>query len=109
MTKNEVVLVNQIYLIFKRPLFSGQQCKKDVDGELSMAELSEGEQQLLTVLGLLKFTKDDESLILLDEPDTHLNPQWKWKYLDFLNKIVNKPNSTQIIFCTHDPLGIVTE
>lgn len=80
--------------------------KEDVNGELSMSEFSEGEQQLLTVLGLLKFTKDEESLILLDEPDTHLNPQWKWKYLDFLEKVVDNPETTQIIFCTHDPLVI---
>ncbi|RDC62369.1 AAA family ATPase [Adhaeribacter pallidiroseus] len=78
--------------------------KENVDGELSMNEMSEGEKQLLTVLGLLKFTKDDESLILLDEPDTHLNPHWKWKYLDYLDKVVKRPENTQIIFCTHDPL-----
>lgn len=80
--------------------------KKSVDGELSMNELSEGEKQFLTVLGLLKFTKDDESLILLDEPDTHLNPMWKWKYLDYLDNVVKRKNTTQIIFCTHDPLVI---
>jgi hypothetical protein len=44
--------------------------KKNVDGSITFKELSEGEQQLLTVLGLLKFTKDEDSLILLDEPDT---------------------------------------
>lgn len=80
--------------------------KENVNGELAMNELSEGEKQLITVLGLLKFTKDDESLILLDEPDTHLNPLWKWKYLDYLEKVVKRPKSTQIIFCTHDPLVI---
>ncbi|KAB1066134.1 AAA family ATPase [Salibacter halophilus] len=80
--------------------------KKSVDGELSMAELSEGEKQFLTVLGLLKFTKDEESLVLLDEPDTHLNPVWKWKYLDYLDKVVKRKSNTQIIFCTHDPLVI---
>lgn len=80
--------------------------KKKEDGELVMRELSEGEKQLLTVLGMLKFTKDEESLILLDEPDTHLNPLWKWKYLDYIDKVVKKHDSTQIIFCTHDPLVI---
>jgi hypothetical protein len=34
--------------------------------------LSEGEQQLLMVLGLMRFTKSHQSLVLLDEPDTHL-------------------------------------
>jgi ABC-type multidrug transport system ATPase subunit len=80
--------------------------KENVNGGLSMHEMSEGEKQLLTVLGLLRFTKDEESLILLDEPDTHLNPHWKWKYLEYVDKIVKRPQSTQILFCTHDPLVI---
>jgi energy-coupling factor transporter ATP-binding protein EcfA2 len=80
--------------------------KENVPGELSMSELSEGEKQLLTVLGMLKFTKDEESLILLDEPDTHLNPMWKWKFLEYLDKVVKRPETTQVIFCTHDPLVI---
>ena len=80
--------------------------KKNVDGSITFNELSEGEQQLLTVLGLLKFTKDEDSLILLDEPDTHLNPIWKWRYLEFLDKVVDRPASTQIILNTHDPLVI---
>ncbi|TOM44863.1 hypothetical protein CGH75_27395, partial [Vibrio parahaemolyticus] len=45
---------------------------KKNDGSVTFRELSEGEQQLLTVLGLLRFTAEDESLFLLDEPDTHL-------------------------------------
>jgi predicted ATPase len=80
--------------------------KTGVDSKIMFRDLSEGEQQLLTVLGLLKFTKDDESLILLDEPDTHLNPIWKWKYREFLNDVVDRPDSTQIIINTHDPLVI---
>jgi len=80
--------------------------KENVDGSITFKELSEGEQQLLTVLGLLKFTKDEDSLILLDEPDTHLNPLWKWKYFEYLDKVVKNPHSTQIIINTHDPLVI---
>ncbi|MFA5780372.1 MAG: AAA family ATPase [Elusimicrobiota bacterium] len=80
--------------------------KKNVDEGITFKELSEGEQQLLTVLGLLKFTKDKESLILLDEPDTHLNPIWKWKYFEYLDRVVKKHETTQIIINTHDPLVI---
>jgi len=81
--------------------------KRNVNGDLSFKELSEGEQQLLTVIGLLKFTKDEESLILLDEPDTHLNPLWKWRYLQYLKDVVNtSKDATQIILNTHDPLVI---
>jgi predicted ATPase len=55
--------------------------KRDLESPLTFSELSEGEQQLLTVLGLLKFTGTGESLFLLDEPDTHLNPRWSYEYL----------------------------
>lgn len=80
--------------------------KKDTEGNITFKEMSEGEQQLLTVLGLLRFTKSEESLILLDEPDTHLNPLWKWRYIKLLRDIVDKPASTQIIMTSHDPLVI---
>lgn len=80
--------------------------KVNVNGEITFKELSEGEQQLLTVLGLLRFTKEDESLILLDEPDTHLNPLWKWKYMNLLEEYSGKDDTSQILMTTHDPLVI---
>lgn len=80
---------------------------KKTDGSvITFNELSEGEQQLLTVLGLLKFTKDEESLFLLDEPDTHLNPAWKLNYLTLLNNVVGQTENSQIIISTHDPIVI---
>lgn len=72
-------------------------------GEVTYRDLSEGEQQLLLVLGLLKFTARDEALFLLDEPDTHLNPAWSTKYLDFLDHFID-PVSSHIVMSTHDPL-----
>lgn len=80
--------------------------KEEENIEIPNKELSEGEKQLLTVLGMLRFTRDNDTLILLDEPDTHLNPIWKWKYLEYIDRVVEKPKSTQIIFCSHDPLVI---
>jgi predicted ATPase len=79
---------------------------RDCTGALTFKELSEGEQQLLTVLGLLRFTREDEALFLLDEPDTHLNPVWSLHYLDLLNEVVGEQNTSQIIIATHDPLTI---
>jgi len=79
---------------------------RNVDGTLPFRELSEGEQQLLTVLGLLRFTKEDESLFLLDEPDTHLNPAWSIEYLDLLKQVVGEQETSHVIMTTHDPLVI---
>lgn len=73
---------------------------------LTFRELSEGEQQLLMVLGLLRFTREDESLFLLDEPDTHLNPAWSVQYLEFLKTIGGLGQNGHVIMATHDPLVI---
>ena len=80
--------------------------KENVEGYLTFTELSEGEQQLLTVLGLLEFTKDDEAIFLLDEPDTHLNPAWKLEYMKLLEDVVEMNRSSQIVLTTHDPIVI---
>jgi predicted ATPase len=71
---------------------------------ITFAELSEGEQQLLTVLGLVKFTRQTESLFLLDEPDTHLNPAWKLDYLRLIEPLVGADTRCQILLATHDPI-----
>lgn len=74
-------------------------------GRIRFDQLSEGEQQLLTVLGLMLFTKQEESLFLLDEPDTHLNPGWVYKYFDLLEENFPKGDS-QLLIATHNPLMI---
>lgn len=83
---------------------------KKNDGSVTFRELSEGEQQLLTVLGLLRFTAEDESLFLLDEPDTHLNPRWCVDYLSYLKSFVDQAGEGQskshILLTTHNPLAI---
>jgi predicted ATPase len=83
---------------------------KKNDGSVTYRELSEGEQQLLTVLGLLRFTAEDESLFLLDEPDTHLNPRWCVDYLNYLKSFVGQnsasENKSHIVLTTHNPLAI---
>lgn len=76
------------------------------DAPLTFRELSEGEQQLLMVLGLLRFTREDESLFLLDEPDTHLNPAWSVQYLEFLKTIGGLGDNGHVVMATHDPLVI---
>lgn len=88
------------------------------DGKkLTFSALSEGERQLLTVLGLMKFTRDDESLFLLDEPDTHLNPRWKLSYFDQIEKILDHKvegsnlsawQTSQVVLTTHDPIMLTS-
>jgi predicted ATPase len=83
---------------------------KKNDGSVTFRELSEGEQQLLTVLGLLRFTAEEESLFLLDEPDTHLNPRWSVDYIHYLKQFITggtkREETSHILLTTHNPLAI---
>ncbi|GLE65525.1 TPA: AAA family ATPase [Pseudomonas aeruginosa] len=83
---------------------------KKNDGSVVFRELSEGEQQLLTVLGLLHFTAEDESLFLLDEPDTHLNPRWSVDYISYLKQFIasgtQQEETSHILLTTHNPLAL---
>lgn len=102
------------------------------DGSLvRFDQLSEGEQQLVAVFGLLLFTQSDESLYLLDEPDSHLNPRWTYEYREMLRKALFPVNgggdvdsssaqkdpidtkvqpaaagNSQVLIATHNPLMI---
>lgn len=115
-------LLESIYfsnLIFEVRIRVKIKNKNGADDSLTFRELSEGEQQLLTVLGLLRFTRDDESLFLLDEPDTHLNPAWSMEYINFLQEVAGFNLNTEkgskegvdnshIVLATHDPIVIST-
>ena len=71
--------------------------------------LSEGEQQYLTVMGLiaLAHSHQDETLFLLDEPDTHINPQWQRSYIKHILNLSNTEEdkkSKAFFISTHSPL-----
>ncbi|MBT3045995.1 MAG: AAA family ATPase [Candidatus Thiodiazotropha sp. (ex Codakia orbicularis)] len=70
--------------------------------------LSEGEKQLLCVIGGLTLSQNNECLVLLDEPDTHLNPAWSWRYDNLLKQALTtqqRTTSTTLV-ATHDPILI---
>jgi predicted ATPase len=81
-------------------------------GAVSFLQLSEGELQMLTVLGLMRITREDHCLFLLDEPDTHLNPLWKLRYFDDIESVLQSHDDmtlqgeSQILITTHDPMMV---
>lgn len=80
--------------------------KEGVEDELPFHEISDGEKQLLNVLGLIRFTGHQESLFLLDEPDTHLNPAWKRDYLQLIERVAGRNANSHLVMTTHDALTI---
>lgn len=81
-------------------------------GKVGFTQLSEGELQILTVLGLMRITREDHCLFLLDEPDTHLNPIWKLRYFDDIEGVLAPTEGawvqgeSQILITTHDPMMV---
>ncbi|MCC0087833.1 AAA family ATPase [Aeromonas veronii] len=88
-------------------------------GKVNFTHLSEGELQMLTVLGLMRITRENHCLFLLDEPDTHLNPIWKLRYFDDIEGVLGNTHEgefssafdtstghSQILITTHDPMMV---
>lgn len=81
----------------------------DSSGDVGFTDLSDGEQQLLMVLGLLRVSRGKRALFLLDEPDTHLNPAWQHDYLQLIQEWTEEAaesNNCHVVLTSHNPLTI---
>lgn len=101
-------LIDEVRITVKKRVVEGD----GHDGKVSFTQLSEGELQMLTVLGLMRITREDHCLFLLDEPDTHLNPIWKLRYFDDIEGVLASDDGalvqgeSQILITTHDPMMV---
>ncbi|MFF4814555.1 AAA family ATPase [Kitasatospora sp. NPDC001309] len=66
-------------------------------------DLSAGEQQMLTILGMLRLQRGEESLFLLDEPASHFHPGWSQRWYDSVREMLEDGQRSQFIATTHDP------
>lgn len=81
----------------------------DESGDIEYSDLSDGERQLLMVMGLLRVARGKRVLFLLDEPDTHLNPHWQHSYLRLLEQWTDRvadADNCHIVLTSHNPLTI---
>jgi ABC-type multidrug transport system ATPase subunit len=96
-------LVRDLHLWVKRT--------NDTSGDISFSDLSDGERQLLMVLGLIRISRGKRALFLLDEPDTHLNPHWQHTYLDLIREwteVTSHESLCHIVMTSHNPLTIAS-
>jgi ABC-type cobalamin/Fe3+-siderophores transport system ATPase subunit len=94
-------LIREVYLWVVRT--------NDTSGDVGFADLSDGERQLLMVLGLIRVSRGKRALFLLDEPDTHLNPHWQHGYLKLIEKwagVSADSNNCHIVLTSHNPLTV---
>ena len=75
-------------------------------------DLSEGQRQLIKILGMLGVCKNEDCLVLMDEPDAHMNPRWKYNIKEIIDSVLKPerrseiPTNIQTLIATHDPLVI---
>lgn len=63
---------------------------------------SSGEINIFTSLISLACVIEDNSLILIDEPEISLHPNWQMKYLDLIYSVFHtRYSNTHFIICTH--------
>lgn len=74
---------------------------------LTHDSLSDGEQMLLGRMALLFLLKHQEdSLLLLDEPETHFNDVWKREIIDIVDESILKDTSVQVFVATHSSIAL---
>ena len=80
--------------------------KTDVFEPVMLKNLSDGEHQLLHALGLCLLFRNTQSLFLLDEPETHFNPDWRANFISRLSECFNDSDGQDMLITTHTPFLI---
>jgi len=82
--------------------------KQGVEKPMLLKELSDGEHQLLHSLGLCLLFRETNSLFLLDEPETHFNPDWRASFITRLRQCLpgRRDFAQEMLITTHTPFLI---
>lgn len=75
--------------------------KKSAGSLINSQNLSSGEFHFLTTMISIQASLKENTLVLIDEPDTSLHPNWQIKYINKLKELFQKWNSSHFIIATH--------
>lgn len=77
--------------------------------EFSIFDLSSGEYHMYSSILGLGFGVSESSIVLLDEPENSLHPQWQREFMDSVYGICSQTLlSGHLVVCTHSPLIVGT-
>jgi len=77
------------------------------DDILSLESFSDGEQMLLGRSSLLFLLRNQsDSLLLLDEPETHFNDAWKREIVSWIDEQILKTTPAQVLVSTHTSIAL---
>jgi restriction system-associated AAA family ATPase len=76
----------------------------DISKSLDYVSLSDGEHQQAQVLGVFAMITQENALFILDEPESHFNPQWRVKFVKRLLELpVSERGSQEVLLTSHAP------
>lgn len=84
-------------------LYAVEVGRKD-GGMIDLKEASSGELSIAITFMSLAAGLEDNSLILIDEPETNLHPEWQARYLDLLLSTFGSYRNCHYVLATHSPL-----
>lgn len=68
---------------------------------IEFSDLSSGEQQLIGTSIRLLAGLEPHTLVIIDEPEVSLHPEWQIKYVPTLMKTLEEEPSTHVVIATH--------
>ena len=72
------------------------------DVETLYDRLSDGEHQLIQIIAALIMFEDKNTLFILDEPESHFNPEWRSEFVSLINEYT-KAETSEVMVSTHSP------
>lgn len=71
--------------------------------EVDYVSLSDGEHQQSQIFGLFAMINDLNALFILDEPESHFNPQWRVEFVKRLLSLPGDRRPQEVILTSHAP------
>jgi ABC-type Mn2+/Zn2+ transport system ATPase subunit len=80
--------------------------KLDVPDPITLENLSDGERMFIGRMALMQLIGDTKNtLVILDEPETHFNDYWKREMVDIIDRTLEKQN-TDVLLTTHSSIAL---
>lgn len=118
--KKEIYNSESLYAMYKIPAHKEEEHifhfnlfkikKENSNDKMLLKAFSDGEHQFLHTMGICLMLQNKSVLFLLDEPETHFNPEWRSEFISILKDSLDKSGTNhlmrEIIITSHSPFII---
>jgi len=109
--RNQIVSPDLLPEVIRLGLVAGELVLADAqvwprrgNKNFSIYDLSSGEYHILTTILALGFSLEDGAIVLIDEPENSLHPQWQQEFMETLFEMCTFMKDGHAIISTHSPL-----